>query len=279
MSALVCALIAVLSSAIIKVTLRFCMTKNISQWATLIFYNGLSTVLLFAFLDLPQFSSIEVWPAILLFLNGALWVVAEILDIKSYRHLDASVGELFGSFTFILLTLAGVVLFNETLSLVAILGIGLIIASVVYIGVPTRKVSVDGIRYKVLSTFFIAAAVIMNKYLCGFVDTRIVVLTGFLIPAVAYVAIGYRDIPQIVPALVQTRMRLMIVPILSAISYYYSTEAFAKGSMSLTTVIIQTCMVFVFVLEVIVLHARQDMLRRALACTGCVAGVVAVCFG
>jgi hypothetical protein len=89
------ALLSVVATALLRLTLKHCATTSSSAWATLTLYHLGGFLVLLPFLGAPDLSVLSQTQIGLLLVTGALFSVAGVLDIIAMRQLDASAGEIF----------------------------------------------------------------------------------------------------------------------------------------------------------------------------------------
>lgn len=278
MSPILLALIAVMATSCIHVILRLSVTSGAKPYATLIFYNlGAFSVLLIYF-GIPSLAGLTWSTATLLIAAALLWLLSGIWSMRAYETLDASSGEIFGSAYFIFSVLIGVFIFQEHFSTLTLLGLTLVIAGIAWESSRSKIRFSSGCCYKLASCAATVCAVSLNKYLTGVVPISWIVLSGLLIPGLIYLAMDWRAVAQIVPAIRDAR-GLLLIPILEGICYVAAIHAYANGSLSTISILFRTGVAFVLVIEVFLLRLQLDLARKITASALCVGGAVIACCG
>lgn len=280
MSGLTYALLTVLSTALLRITLKHCAVSSDRAWATLILYHVGGTVVLLPFLGIPTLSSLSSHQSILLVSSGLLFALAALLDIYAMKHIDASAGEVFHTLTFIVSVAAGLLMFHESCSLLKVVGALVIVAGILYEARQALRSATHGFVYKLGSAALIAASMVMTKHLTESTPSEIIILSGFVVPGIVYIVLGWRDIGEI-PATIQKSSGLILaVPVFDAMSYGFAIQALAMGEMSTTYMIFQTTISAVFLLEVVI-HGwkREVYLHRAVSAALCMCGAVIAILG
>ena len=271
------ALVAVFASAVVKLIFRFSIKSGAGERATLVFYNllaGFALILVLSPLPFSQVDSSAWWFFIG---NGILWVVAGLLELKSYRYLSATDADIYGSLRLVFLTAAGLILFGESLSPIAFIGI-LLMFLTIFFNVPVGAVRLNrGVLYKLISVLLITFALIVDKYLCSWVPSQVVAVMAFIVPAMIYLLISLPKLSELSLELRSFGFMMILAPLLGAVRYYCFIQAITIGDLVTTTVILQTCVVVVFLMELLFLKERQGMVRRGFCSLGCVFSAMLVC--
>jgi drug/metabolite transporter (DMT)-like permease len=275
MSGLTYALFAVLSSALLRITLKHCALSSDRAWATLILYHLGAAAVLLPFMGIPTLSTLSPHQIVLLLASGALFAMAALLDIYAMKHIDASAGEVFHTLTFIVSVAAGLFMFHEECSGPKVIGALIIVAGILYEARRALLNTTHGFVYKLGSAALIAASMIITKYLTESTPSETIILSGFVIPGLAYVAVGRRDLVEIPATIRKSNGLILAVPVFGAMSYAFGIKALAVGEMSTTYMIFQTTISAVFLLEVL-LHGwnREVYLHRAVSAGLCMCGAL-----
>lgn len=271
------ALAAVVASALIKVINRTCMHAGSNHWGTLIYYNLLGAGIMALVLPMPDFSAIDRHLGLVLLGNAVLWVAAGLYDLKSYKYLSATDSDVFGSVRLIILTAAGVVLFGEHLSAASIAGIGLILAAMLANSKVASLTWNRGIAYKFISCLLMAAALVIDKYLATEVSPGAIAILGFLLPGSLYVMLRIRSLHEVGSALRVGGAGMAATPLLGGVRYYCILQALALGDLITTTIILQSCVVLVYLFELSTLRKQACAWQRGICCACCAAGAAIVC--
>jgi drug/metabolite transporter (DMT)-like permease len=275
MSGLTFALLAVLSTALLRITLKHCAVSSDRAWATLILYHVGGVVVLIPFLGIPSLSGLSSSQILLLLVSGALFALAALLDIYAMKHIDASAGEVFHTLTFIVSVVAGLLMFHEECSLPKIFGAVIIVAGILYEARRAVLKATHGFMYKLGSAMLIAASMVITKFLTDTTPSEIIILSGFVIPGVVYLLLGWRDLGEIPATIRKSKGLILTVPIFDAMSYAFGVNALALGEMSTTYMIFQTTISAVFLLEVL-LHGwnKEIYFHRAVSAGLCMCGAL-----
>lgn len=206
--------------------------------------------------------------------------MAGLLDVKAMKEIDASSGEIFHTLSFIVSMVAGFIIFFETCSLQKALSTVVIIAGILFEARSAKLTANYGVAYKLASALFTAAAIIVTKHLTSTTPPTMIVLSGFLVPAVIYLLIGWREIPAILPTITASRGSIVAVPVFEVAGYAAAVAAFAIGEFSTAYIVFQTTITAVLVLE-IALYGWQHRiyLNRTISAGLCALGAVVAIVG
>jgi drug/metabolite transporter (DMT)-like permease len=275
MGGLTYALVAVFSSALLRITLKHCAVSSDRAWATLILYHLGAAAVLLPFLGIPILSTLSPHQIVLLLASGALFAMAALLDIYAMKHIDASAGEVFHTLTFIVSVVAGLFMFHEECSGPKVVGALIIVAGILYEARRALLKATHGFVYKLGSAALIATSMVITKYLTESTPSETIILSGFIIPGLAYVVVGRRDLVEIPATIRKSNGLILAVPVFDAMSYAFGIKALAVGEMSTTYMIFQTTISAVFLLEVL-LHGwnREVYLHRAVSAGLCMCGAL-----
>lgn len=269
------ALLSVLTTAVHRITLKHCAVTSPRPWPALIVYDLLPVALLLPFFGMPALTELSGQQVCLLLLTGALFAGAGLLDILAMKSIDASTGEIFHTLTFIISVTAGFLLFGESCSVQKLLGTGLIALGIIFEARHTRGMTRHGGLYKMLSALLIAAAMIITKQLTETTPTAVIVLSGFLLPGLVYLACGVRDLHEILPSIRKSKGLLLLVPVFSALSYTFGIKALTGSEISTTYMVFQTSLVTVLLLEVVTGGWNRTVhLKRTIAGGLCLLGAI-----
>ena len=277
MNAEVFAFIAVIMFALDSVIFRYVMKRGADEWASMIWLHWASLLVLIPFYGIPDLGSYYLSDILILLVSSALWMVADLNNTKAYRYLDASVMELLSSLRFILIAMAGVIIFGESINRYGLIGMLLIIGATLS-QLEFKNIEMNkGIALKLLAVCFAAGAMVTDKHLAERLSEGFILIYGFLVPAVFYTALGYRSIPKVIPSLKSSNFVLMLAPIACAGYYAFLIKAFATGELFTTFTIQQTAIIFIFLLEFWLLGVRSRATARFGACAVCAVGCTMVC--
>lgn len=280
MITIVYALLSVICTAILRITLKHCLVKNDRAWAPLIIFSICGSLILLPFCELSDLLKLSTSQILLLAISGALFSIAGLLDVKAMKEIDASSGEIFHTLSFIISVAAGFVIFGEACSLQKAIGTLVIIGGILFEARSARITANYGMVYKLSSALFTAAAIILTKHLTTNTPATIVVLSGFLVPGLIYMMIGWRDIAAIMPTIAASKGLIMAVPVLEVAAYSTAVTAFAAGEFSSAYIVFQTTITAVLLLK-IVLYGWQPRvhLNRTVSAGLCALGAVVAIVG
>ena len=275
MTSLLFALISVIGTALVRITLKHCLVVSDKAWPTLIVYHIGGALILLPFLGLPNLAALSWHQSSLLLISGLLFAVAGILDIQAMKRIDASSGEIFHTLTFILSVAAGFILFKEACSLQKMLGTALIAGGILYEARKTHLQAGYGFVFKLGAALFTALAVIVTKELTADTPSEIIILSGFIVPGVVYLVAGARDLGEILPSITISKGRLLPIPVFEAIAYSFAIKALALGEISTTYMVFQTTITAVLCLEVLANGWKREVyLERAISGGLCMMGAL-----
>lgn len=275
MDGLLFALLSVISTALLRVTLKYCVVASESAWPTLILYHIGGTLVVLPFLGIPDLSQLSTEQIALLLATGVLFSLAAFLDILAMKQIDASAGEIFHTLTFIVSVAAGLLMFHEQCSTLKLLGAAIIALGIAYEARRGVINATHGFLYKLGSAALIATAMVITKYLTATTPSEIIILSGCFIPGIIYTVIGWRDIKDIPSTVTKSNGLILSVPILDAASYAFGIKALAMGEMSTTYIVFQMTISAVFALEVFLNGWNKEVyLHRAISAGLCLCGAL-----
>ena len=271
------ALGCVLASAFLKLVHRATMKQGVSRTSVLIFYNVAGGMLLIPAISPPQLLSISSAAWLLLLLASTLWLICDSLNLEALKHLSAADSDIFNTLRIVLLALIGVILFKDSLSASAILGIMIIIGAML-LNVDFSVLEFNkGTALALTATVFAAFAITIDKILLSMIEPALVVFFGFLIPGILLALRRPAEVRHVLPCLRSIGAPLLIAPILGVIRYHCMVHAYSLGQLSSVTMILQATVFLVFLLELVVMKEKSRLHRRCCSSLGCVVGAVLVC--
>ena len=275
MEGLLFALATVISTALLRISFKYCATNGKSPWTTLILYHIGGALVLLPFLGVPSLAQLSQQQLLLLLTTGVLFALAAFLDILAMKHIDASSGEIFHTLTFIISVAAGFLMFHESCSLSKVIGTLIIAVGILYEARQSIFTTSHAFFYKMGSAALIATSMVITKQLTATTPSEVIILSGFIVPGALYMLIGWRTILEIPGVVRSSNGILLAVPILDALSYTFAIKALTIGEMSTTYMIFQTTISAVFVIEVILNGwQRETYLRRAVSAGLCMFGAI-----
>jgi drug/metabolite transporter (DMT)-like permease len=274
------ALLSVLSTALLRVTLKHCAVNTTSALTTLTLYHIGGFLVLLPFLGVPTLAALSQDQIALLCATGVLITLAGFLDIIAMKHIDASAGEVFHTLTFIVSVAAGFLMFHEACSISKVAGTTLIAGGIMYEARRGMLQASHALWLKLGSAALIASAMIITKHLTAHTPAEAIILSGFIIPGMLYAAFGFKDLRDMPSVVRSSQGVILIVPILDAMSYTFGIKALAAGEMSTTYILFQTTITAVFVLEVLLNGWRREAhLHRAVSASLCMCGALIAVIG
>jgi drug/metabolite transporter (DMT)-like permease len=270
MEAILFAIAAVVCSALNCIIFKVAMKRKNYAWETLIVFHVVAVALLIGLVDIPPIGTVDSTSILLMCGGCLLWVFGDLYGVKAYEFLDASVCELYGTLKLLLIVSAGILLFGESISFLAVIGILLVVAAIALQYNADAEHNRKGVCYILLNVVLIAGALSIDKYLTTRVSEEFIIFYGFLIPMCIYVVLGYRAIPRSFTLLRDTRYMFLLAPVLGIASYACLIRALAIGDLAITYTIQETAVIFIFLFEIGLLKARKDLLARAGSCFACI---------
>lgn len=196
-----------------------------------------------------------------------LWALYSVSAFRSARLLELSVGSTIGRLRIPITAFLGVLLFRESLSGVAVVGIILLLIAFIPISkLPSRQLNSRGVGYAVLSTLAISFALIVDKALTGWFAPEVVIFIGFAgTTVVAFILNRKTKISRARPI----AWPAFIAGAAGAAGYFTLVVALAAGPASVILPVYQASAIL-YVLAGIVLLQETDGWKRKL-----LAGVIA----
>ena len=192
--------------------------------------------------------------------------------MRSHIYLDVAVSAIFGALRYVLLAIAGWVLFAETVSMAGMAGMVLIILSVLW------NVDLSSAHFRLGSLYRLVAILLVNvgtlndKFLMHWFPVETVVFAAFFLPAVSFTLIRPAKLLAIPGEIRRSHGLLLMAPLIQPFAYYFYAQAFAQGKLVVATSIMQLVPVLTLLLGVLLLRERQDLGRRVVACILCIIG-------
>lgn len=274
---ILCALGAVGAGALDAVCYESMMKRGACSVSVLFLSSIIASLTMLLVCDWNLIFEVDWDVLIVMGVSCAIWGIADWSNVEAYRYMDASLSEMFSALTLIVVLIGSVLFFQETINSFNWIGVGLIFASLFY---RTKVASFKwnkGVIVRLVGVLFGASALIYDKYLTDSLSGEIIVFYGFLFMAVFYFIAGNHKLSNIQDTMKKAGPVIFLSPFLSLISYYCLITAFTYGELAVTYTIEQSCVVIVFFLEVVILRARENLVRRGVACFCCMIGALLVC--
>ncbi|RMD87561.1 MAG: hypothetical protein D6808_01230 [Candidatus Dadabacteria bacterium] len=277
MSPYIFAFISVALASLDEIIFKYAVDSKAKPYPILAFYCLVATALMAPFVGLSAFRGINGYTIGCIALSAVLWFIGDLYGTKAYEYLDASVCEVVGSSKLVLIGIAGILIFNDSLDRNAILGMCLIVLGVFYQSLGRKFTINRGIAYMGVYVVFVASALILDKYLSGFASEDSIVFICFLFSTVLYFAVGRVTISEIRSSIKLTKNYIVFAPILGIMSYYSLIKAFQGGGFASVSAVQQVQITFILALEIILLKAVNDLPRKAFSSIVCLIGAIAAC--
>lgn len=266
------ALVAMLLVAASKTLFRWLMKQQSDPWpAMMLTYLGALPVLL-VLVGPPKLHAAPLEIYALLVAGGIVWSLAILNDVRSHMYLDVAVSAIFGALRYVLLAVAGWVLFAETVSVAGMAGMGLIVLSVLWNVDLSNAHFRAGSLYRLIAILLVNVGTLNDKFLMHWFPVETVVFAAFFLPAVSFTLIRPAKLLAIPREVRRSRGLLLLAPLIQPFAYFFYAHAFAQGKLVVATSIMQLVPVLTLLLGVGLLRERQDLGRRSVACILCILG-------
>lgn len=275
--ALLCALGAVFSSSLDAICYKWMMKRGACPVSTLFLCSIIASFTMLFFVDWDIIFSVDWQVLALMAVSCVIWGISDWSDVEAYKHMNAATSEMFGALTLIVVLVASVVLFQETINPLNWLGITLILGSLFY---RTRLLSFQwniGVFLRLLGVVFGSAALIYDKLITKSVAEEVMVFYGFAFMSLFYLVVAGKRLTNIPFTIRRSGVVILLSPLLSLATYLCLIIALSRGELSVTYTIQQSCIVLVFLFEVVLLKVRDNILRRGFASACCMLGALLVC--
>lgn len=278
MSSIGFAILSVVAIAFVRIIFRHRMTAGGDPYLTLGFDHLAAFLVLLCAFGPPKFDGVSIETVSLILINCVFWVYASALDLRAYKTIDAGTCEVYGTLTLLAVTVAGVTVFGEEVSILKGLGLLLIVLAMAGAGHGKWQVSSSGARLRMVSALLVAVASVVDKLLTGKLDVQLVALSTYLMAGLVYAVLARRKLKEL-PSVLRQNRALLFTPLLGGLSYYCWLTALAGGNIVPLFVISQLNIAVVFILEVVLLGYRVNLVQRGCVSLVCLVGAVSVCVG
>ena len=269
-------LLAILSSLIVvalELTLRALQRERDQGWFLSTLGSLVGGLILLPFVPFSSFN-LEPFTTALLVIAGVTWAISILAEYKSHVSLQVGVGVLISSCRTVLLVFIGALFFGENFTLWDTCGAILTLAGVILACPVHRGASLAGIGLRLLSIAASSAAIITEKVLAQRTAIELIIVGGYLIPAVIYLVArpcNWRE--QCVLGSTKRRSLIALYAILYTLMGPVFVVAFAFGNLGETFVISQCRPVLIMVFGAILLHERSHIPRQCVAMTVTLVGL------
>lgn len=222
-------------------------------------------------------SSISILNWGLLLASGILWSISCYLRLDSFKDINTSTSYILGTLQLIILTLAGVIIFSEAITLPKIIGI-LITIIAICLMLDFKDIQLNsGACKRLLSTIFAAVAVIIAKQLSTLIPFEIILALDYFIPGAIIAIVFPSCLTEFKSAIKHSRYLLLFTPPLVVLAYFLKLKVFSMGGeLMIVSIICQTGLAFVLFIEVFLLKQLDNLYRRSLSAALCSTGAILV---
>ncbi|MCB0343803.1 MAG: EamA family transporter [Bdellovibrionales bacterium] len=276
LSAVLSAVAAANVSAAVKVIFRKSMCSGGQARALLQYYHIAGALMLVSVFGFPAYSSMPTDVFWLLVASSLCWTFGTLYRTKAYRDLEASETNIIGTLSLVLITAVAIVFFDESLSVLGIVGMVVILLSIAA-GTDIRQFRFrKSVRDLLVSVLLISSALVIDRILTRELPIAEIAVSTFLLPSVYFLLMDLkaaRKLPQIISS---GESSFFWAPLLGAVRTCFVLFALAHGSLAVTYALLNTCVIFVFAYETVFLQLREGRMRRGAYCLCCALGAVMV---
>ena len=272
MTAELFALTAAVILGVTKVIWTYEVRRGTDAWSMMLGICFIGSVIVALWAPPTGLFELSYYSFFLLLLNGVLWVYGDYFCLQASRFLDPSISRLSGSAQYILVFLAGIILFSEPLTLQHSAGALLILLSLIVTVRLPHSAPLAGLAWQVGGIIFIASARILDKVLTETYGVELITFTGFFIPGLLYLLLRPSSLFTTRQHLMKASVWYLFAAMLTPIAYFLLLKALAEGELSITVSILQTDMIILLILERAVFGASADIRQRCIAAVICAAG-------
>jgi len=275
--------ISVLGLSISVILQRVLLHKDkINPFAYAVTFQGIVGVLLVTYtlltthsLALPGIQS--VWPAAIIAV--IFYGIGHIVYAKTLQRVEASAFSVLFATQAVWIMLLGILLFNESLTLLQIIGTLLIFGAVVMLAKNLRALFTEqGTLLGLLTGLLFGIAITAWSYVGRHTDTMAWAAVSFVGTALVALLIRPSTYVQIRPLLRGKLLpKLTLLAIFYAIGSVAMLYAYREGTFTLVTPLRQTGIIVTTLLALLLLRKeRMNIRRKLLAATVCFAGTLLI---
>jgi len=251
---------------------RAIMRNGGDVYPVVLFTDFFACFLIGVIFGLPDFSSFSGYTIFFLALGGLFWGISGWANLKSCECLDLNTSAIIGKFRFIILTLCGIILFNENLTSSDFIGILLIvIASLSGCNLNCNVVK-KGTMLKILAVLANTAAIANEKILSSQADVASISFMGFFFSGLIFLSLYPRKVSGVRKEIIRSRGLLILIPIVKIVSSLALITALKSGTLSGIVAICQLDLLMFFIFGIIFLKENTNLLKKGVASTLCVCG-------
>lgn len=270
------ALLCAVLNSVSKIVFRFVLRGEGNPWSVIILNNLIASILFIGIKGIPSIETIDSRIAYRLLIGTLLWILSSIGDINSHRHLDAATNAIFGTLRYALLAIACMFIFGEHVTILGFCGIGMIIVSVGFSADLSSLTFRVGALYRLMALIFCNLALLNDKDLLTTVSPDLIILYAFLLPGIVTSLMRPRDFIAIPDEIRKSRGWILLAPMFQVFIYGLHVYSMKMTDLLVTATVAQTQVVFTFILGILILGERKQMVRRGIAALLCAAGAVLV---
>jgi drug/metabolite transporter (DMT)-like permease len=270
------ALITGIFFAINGLIIRYYAKKNKDSLITSFYFSFFSAVLLLPFF-IYEFKvplNLVFWGGILLI--GVVLVVGNMFSFRAAQLLGASTQNTIGKIRLLFMVLAGVVLFNEVLTLKMVIGMILILAaSILVIDYRNWHASKKGVLFIIIATMTSPIYAIVLKSIIGDSGVFTVTFLVCLFPAIINAAVIPNFIDRIKLKLSDFKV-LILIAVVGVIANLSLIKALSYNSLAGIYFIIDASLVVILFGEHFVLKEKERLAWKTIAVVLAIAGAVLI---
>lgn len=257
-----------------KIIWTYEVRRGTDAWSMMLGLCLAGSILVGLFAPPAGLAALSLWAFLVLLVNGLLWVYGDFFSLKASKFLDPSISRICGSAQYLIVVLAGVMLFSESLTARRGIGLTLILVSLVVTARLSRSIALEGLKWQLASVILSAAARILDNVIVRSYGAETITFTGFFIPGVLYLLLKPSSLWVAPRHLKRAGPWYLLAIMLTPMAYYFSNRALAAGELSISTAILQSDMIVLLVLERVLFGRPADQMVRVFACILCALGAI-----
>ncbi len=276
MSWLLWAVLSAICTALERAANRFSLA-NRSRYVDYMLAYNIGAILFVTFagslegFQLPNNATQVGWLAV----SGLLWFFGCVYSFKADQSAEVSLTALVSQMKLLFMFVAGVWIFNETISFSKFLGVILVLIGLI-VRLQVRGSFNRGTVFKTLAVIITSGATLIDKSLSQSVSAGTLAIGGYLLPLVFTVIMARKHLSSFVDYCQKEKLRPLLIGVLSGIAHFALIKAFTGGPLSVVIPIYYLHIVFVFMIGILFLNERQHLKRKVLAALFVVAGAIII---
>ena len=191
-------LLAAVAAATLDSLYRVAYRRGISASTLSIGLLTMGGLAVFCFTGIPDTSKISSFHWVLLFTAGALWAGMTVCDLAAFRDIPASLNALLNTGGFIATNIIAFTLFQEAASTLQVIGLGIIVLSMISGLQFSNILATRGIWFRAASVVLQVCAFSIDKFLTQVIPVDLVLISGYVTPAVLLCLVSLRKLPKVV---------------------------------------------------------------------------------